>query len=77
MGMRGGLVRPKAGNVEKVLVLPRLSRGSRGPRARQDRENRSNGRLGAGAGEVNPPPRRLVWSFWEVWRIGGWVPLHA
>ena len=26
-------------------------------------------RLGGGRGRVNPPPRRLVWRFWEVWRV--------
>ena len=26
-------------------------------------------RLGGGRGRVNPPPRRLVWRFSEVWRV--------
>ena len=29
-------------------------------------------RLGGGRGRVNPPPRRLVWRFWEVWRVWCW-----
>ena len=26
-------------------------------------------RPGGGRGRVNLPPRRLVWRFWEVWRV--------
>ena len=32
MGICGGLVGPKSGNVEKALVLKALLKGSRGPR---------------------------------------------
>ena len=32
MGICGGLVVPKSGNVEKVLVFKALLKGSRGPR---------------------------------------------
>ena len=35
MGIRGGLVGPKSGNLEKVLVLKALFKGSRGPRGPQ------------------------------------------
>ena len=69
-----GLVGPKSENVEKVLVLLLLFEGSRGPRGCQSREKLSEPRgLGGGRGRVNPPPRRLVWRFWEVWRVWCWV----
>ena len=67
MPMCAGLVGPKSENVEISLVLPLLFEGSRGPRLRQSREEVSEPRgLGGGRGGVNPPPRRLVWRFWEV-----------
>ena len=36
MGIWGGLVGPKSGNVEKVLVFKAFLKGSRGPRGFQD-----------------------------------------
>ena len=61
---------PKSENVGFSLVLPLLFEGSRGPRAfyRKSAPERPE-RLGGGRGRVNPPPRRLVWRFWEVWRV--------
>ena len=57
-------------NVEKVLVLPLLFEGSRAARGRQENEQPSEpDHLGGGRGRVNLPPRRLVWRFWEVWRV--------
>ena len=41
MGIWGGLVGPKSGNVEKVLVLKACLKGSRGARGRQENEQRS------------------------------------
>ena len=38
MGICAGLVGPKSGNVEKVLVFKAFFEGSKGPRGRQDRE---------------------------------------
>ena len=73
MPLCAGLVGPKSENVEISLVLRLFFEGSRGPRGRQDREKSSEPRgLGGGRGRVNPPPRRLVWRFWEVWRVGCW-----
>ena len=31
------------------------------------------GPVGGGRGRVNPPPRSLVWRFWEVWKVCCWV----
>ena len=41
MAICGGLVGPKSGNVEKVLVFKAFFEGSRGPRGRQNREQPS------------------------------------
>ena len=61
---------PKSGNVEKPWVFKAFLKGSKKPRAFQEHElNSGPGRLGGGRGRVNPPPRRLVWRFWEVWRV--------
>ena len=38
MGICAGLVGPKSGNVEKVLVFKAFFEGLKGPRGRQDRE---------------------------------------
>ena len=65
-----GLVGPKSENVEKVFVLQILFEGSRAAGAFQPNEQAiGKGRLGGGRGRVNLPPRRLVWRFWEVWRV--------
>ena len=61
---------PKSENVEISLVLPLLLEGSGWPRAFQENEQPAGKcRLGGGRGRVNPPPRRFVWRFWEVWRV--------
>ena len=61
---------PKSENVGFSLVLPLLFEGSRLPRGDSENERPSGPcRLGGGRGRVNPPPRRLVWRFWEVWRV--------
>ena len=61
---------PKIENVGFSLVLPLLFEGSRWPRRFQENEQPAEKcRLGGGRGRVNPPPRRLVWRFWEVWRV--------
>ena len=41
MGICGGLLGPKSGNVEKVLVFKAFFEGSRAPRVRQSREQLS------------------------------------
>ena len=64
---------PKIENVGFSLVLPLLFEGSGWPRAFQENEQPAGKcRLGGGRGRVNPPPRRLVWRFWEVWRVWCW-----
>ena len=61
---------PKIENVGFSLVLPLLFEGSKAAEGRQENEKTSGPwRLGGGRGRVNPPPRRLVWRFWEVWRV--------
>ena len=58
---------PKSGNVEKVLVLKAFLKGSRVARVDSEKKQTSEPkRPGGGRGRVNPPPRRLVWRFWEV-----------
>ena len=70
MHICSGLVGPKSGNVEKVLVSKSIFRASKKARLPQPNERLSGpDRLGGGRGRVNPPPRRLVWRFWEVWRV--------
>ena len=65
-----GLVGQKNENVEKLQVFKAFLKGSRGPGARQPNEKASEpDRLGGGTGRVNLPSRRLVWTFWEVWRV--------
>ena len=65
-----GLVGPKTGKVKKPLVFKAFLNGSKGAGVRQPNEQVSGpDRLGGGRGRVNPPPRRLVWRFWEVWRV--------
>ena len=55
-------------------ALQLLFEGPRPPRADPEELRISEpDRLGGGRGRVNPPPRRLVWRFWEVWRVGCWV----
>ena len=64
---------PKSENVGFSLVLPLLFEGSRGPGVPQECQKPSEKyRLGGGRVRVNPPPRRLVWRFWEVWRVWCW-----
>ena len=41
MGICGGLVGPKSGNVEKALVFKAFVKGSRGARRRQENEKLS------------------------------------
>ena len=41
MGIWGGLVGPKSGNVEKVFVFKAFLKGSRGARERQENEQPS------------------------------------
>ena len=61
---------PKSENVGFSLVLPLLFEGSRRHEtARESLRMSGPTRLGGGRGRVNPPPRRLVWRFWEVWRV--------
>ena len=68
-----GLVGPKTGKVKKLLVFKAFLKGSSYPRGDSENEQLSGpDRLGGGRGRVNPPPRRLVWRFWEVWRVGCW-----
>ena len=65
-----GLVGPKTGKVKKVLVFKAFLKGSRKQKGFTENEQvAENWPLGGGRGRVNPPPRRLVWRFWEVWRV--------
>ena len=73
-----GLVGPKTGKVKRLLVFEAFLKGSSYPRADSENEQLAEpDRLGGGRGRVNPPPRRLVWRFWEVWRVAGSGDLHA
>ena len=73
MGICGGLVGPKSENVGFSLVLRLLFEGSRGHEtAKESLQASEPTRLGGGRGRVNPPPRRLVWRFLEVWRVWCW-----
>ena len=64
MGICGGLVGPKSGNVVFSLVLIVFFEGSRGPRGRQRKfASERAGPLGGGRGRVNPPPRSLFGGF--------------
>ena len=67
------LIGAKWAHEQLILIFAAYFEGSRGPRVRQDCEQLSGPRgLGGGRGRVNPPPRRLVWRFWEV-RVCCWV----
>ena len=79
MHICSGLVAPESGKVEKVLVFNCFFEGSRVQNGFwEDEQSSETNRLGGGRGRVNSPPRRLVWRFWEVWRVCcWWVPLHA
>ena len=69
-GICAGLVGPKSENIKKALVLLLLFEGSRVPRGSSEKKRPGEPyRLGGGRGRVNPPPRRMVWRFWEVWRV--------
>ena len=62
------LIGPKWAHKQLILIFTEGFEGSRGPRVCQSREQLSEPRgLGGGRGRVYPPPRRLVWRFWEVW----------
>ena len=66
-----GLVWPKTGKVKKLLVFKAFLKGSKKQRASSENEQLAGpDRLGGGRGRVNPPLRRLVWRFVEVWRVG-------
>ena len=72
VGIYGGFVVAKIENAGFSLVLPLLLffEGSRAVGASQEHQKLSEKyRQGGGKGRVNPPPRRLVWRFWEVWRV--------
>ena len=69
MGLWGGLVGPKSGNVENVLVFNAFFEGSKKRRGIQDCEQLSEPeRLGGGRGRVIPPPWGLFGGF-RVWRV--------
>ena len=71
-GICAGLVGPKSENIKKALVLLLLFDGSRVPRGSSEKKQPGEPyRLGGGRGRVNPPPRRMVWRFWEVLRFFG------
>ena len=70
MGICGGLVGPKSGNVEKVLVFKGFLKGQGSHEdARESLQRSGPDRLGGGRERVNPPPRRLVLEVLEVWRV--------
>ena len=60
----------KSENVETPLVFVCFFEGQNGDdHSREELRLSSPDRPGGGRGRVNPPPRRLVWRFWEVWRV--------
>ena len=66
----GAIVRPNRAHKQQIHILPTFFACHRGARRRQENEQLSEpDRLGGGRGRVTPPPRRLVWRFWEVWRV--------
>ena len=70
MGICGSLVGPKSENVEKPFVFVCFFQGQKGEEdSREELQPACPDRPGGGRGRVNPPPRRLVWRFWEVWRV--------
>ena len=53
-----------------VFVFKTFLKGSKKAKAFQEHERQAGpGRLGGGRWRVKPPPRRLVWKFWEMWRV--------
>ena len=61
MGICGGLVGPKSGNVEKALVFVYVFEGSRGHEdAKESFKIFRAEAVGGGRGRVNPPPCGLV-----------------
>ena len=63
----------KSENVETPLVFVCFFEGQNGEEdSREEFQPASPDRPGGGRGRVNPPPRRLVWRFWEVWRVWCW-----
>ena len=69
MGIWGGLVGPKSGNVEKVLVFKAFLKGSRKPRGPQGKfAVERAGPVGGGRGRENLPLVGLFRGF-RVWRV--------
>ena len=61
MGICGGLVGPKSGNVEKVCVFVCFFEGQSGDEySREEFQPSGPDRLKGGRGRVNPPLRGLV-----------------
>ena len=75
----GGWVWPKTEQVENVCVFKGFLKGQKSHEySREGLQVSEPERLGGGMGRVSPPPRRLVWRVWEVWRVCCRVmPLHA
>ena len=72
------LIGAKSAHKQLILIFAEDLEGSRGARVRQDCEQLSEPRgLEGGRGRVNPPPRRLVWRFWEVRFVARWRHIHA
>ena len=70
MGMCAGLLGPKSGNVDFIQVFVCFFEGQgRHEYAKESFQVERAGAVGGGRGRVNPPPRRLVWRFWKVWRV--------
>ena len=68
MGICGGLVEPKSGNVEKVLVFLRVKRG---PAMPAERTTERVGAVGGGRGRETLPLVGLFRGFrvWRVWKL--------
>ena len=70
MGIWGGLVGPKSGNVEKVLVFKAFLKGSRKPRGPQGKfATERAGPVGGGRGRETLPLGVCL----RFWRFGGFV----
>ena len=67
MGIYAGLVGPKSGNVEKVLVFESFLKGSR--RARVIQENEHHSEPSRWEGKREGKPSLMILEVWEVWRF--------
>ena len=70
MRIGAGLLGLKSENMHAIAAASRFLRGQGSHKyAKESLQLSESDRLGKGRGRVNLPPRRLVWRFWEVWRV--------